>query len=195
MNGQRDRRSHRVAAPFDDVHGQFPRTGLEREAKAGGRRLAHRLAGTEQQHAGTARFRRHGEPAQFFVAGAAEPREKRPARPGAQHLLRRPQGVPSPRRAHHGELREIDSGGGERGRIRQVRRRQPDDALARGGKPRERGKRKLQLADAFLRTKDLGEPPDRPAAAGQLTIEIGVTRGNGTGKSCRRGAAPDLVAL
>ena len=55
---------------------------------------------------------------------------------GAQHLLRRPQCITAPGRVHDGEVREIDSSGGERGRIRQMRRGKPDHALAG---PRLRG--------------------------------------------------------
>lgn len=177
------------------MHVQFPCAGLEREAQAGRRGLAFGFARAKQQHAGAARFRSDRKPAQLLVAGGAEPREQRAARPCTQHLLRRPQGISTPRCAHHGELGKVDPGGSERRRIRQMGRREPDDALARVRESRQRGQRDLQLADAFLRTEDLRQPANRPPAAGQLAVEISVTRGNGTGKSCRRRATPDQVAL
>ena len=49
---------------------------------------------------------------------------------GAQHLFRRPQGVTTAGSAHDSELREIQAARSQSRRIRQVRRREPDDALA-----------------------------------------------------------------
>jgi len=195
VEGQRERCSRRAAAPFDDADAQFPRAGLEREAQACRGRLARGLLRAEDQHAGPARLGRHRQPAQLLVAGLAKPGKQRAAGSRAQHLLRGPERVAPARRAHHGELREIDPGRRQRRRVRQVGRREPDDALAGAGKPRERRQRDLELTDAFLRTEDLGERSGRPAAARQLAVEGGVTRGNRTGNPSGRGSAPDGIAL
>ncbi len=117
------------------------------------------------------------------------------AGPGAQHLLGRPQGVAPARRTHHRKIREVHACRGERGRIRQVRRRQPCDALARRGQGSQRRQRELQLADSFLQAEDLGERADRPAAARQFPVELGVTRGNRFGNPGERGAAPNRMPL
>src|SRR5437773_1628428 len=57
----------------------------------------------------------------------------------AQRLLGGPQAVAAPGCPHHGQAGKIDTRGGERGCIRQVRRREPDHALAGGGQSSERG--------------------------------------------------------
>ena len=89
---------------------------------------------------------------------------------------------------------EVDPRGGQRRRVRQVRRGEPDDALARPGQCRERRQHQLELADAFAPAEDLGERPGRPSAAGQLVIQVGETGGERRHGRERRAAAPDRVA-
>ena len=92
-------------------------------------------------------------------------------------------------------MREIDPRGGQRRRIRQVRRRKPHDTLAGPGKGREGRQHQLQLADAFAPAENLGQGAHRPAAARQLAVELGKAarhRGRAAGK---RAAAPDRMAL
>ena len=191
MDGKRERRPSRAAAPLDDADVQLPFTCFEREAKAGRRRFARSFRRAEEKHAGAARLRRHREPAQILVAAVAEPRQQGVARSGAQHLFRRPQRIPPPRRTHHGQLREVDPGGGERRGIRQMRRGEPDDALSGIGQPHERRQADLELADSLLRAQDFRQGADRPAAAGQFPVKRRITRGYRAGKPPRRGAAPD----
>ncbi len=101
--------------------------------------------------------------------------------------------------AHDGEARKVDTRRGERGRVRQVRRRQPDDALAGPGQPGERRQHELQFADAVPGAEDLAQPAGRPAAARQLAIERGKAAGNGCNGALhgagQRAAAPDGVPL
>ena len=114
---------------------------------------------------------------------------------GAQHLFGRPQRIAAPGGAHDGEMSQIDPCRGERGRVRQVRRREPHDALARGGERGERRQHELKLADAFAVRKDLGQRPGGPAAAGQLMIEDRETRWHGRRRLGEGCAAPDRMPL
>src|SRR6267378_4873368 len=113
----------------------------------------------------------------------------------SQRLFSGPQAVAAPGCPHYGQAGEIDTGGGERGRIRQVRRREPDHALARGGQRSERRQQQPQLADPLLQAEDLGEPAGRPAAPRQLAVQDRKPAGDGG--STRRGcsAAPDGMPL
>lgn len=95
---------------------------------------------------------------------------------GAQHLLGRPERIAAAGRMHDRQVDEIDARSGERGGIRQVRRREPDHALAGRGEPRDRRQDDLQLADSLLQPEDLGEGAPRPAAARQVPVEVDVTR-------------------
>jgi len=113
------------------------------------------------------------------------------AGPGAQRLLRRPKGVAPAGRADHGEMHEVDTGGGERGGIRHMRRREPHDALAGAREPSERRQQQLQLADAVLPPKDLGERAAGPSAARQLVVERVVAGGDGLPQRRQRSTAPD----
>lgn len=170
-------------------------SGLESDAQTGWRGLACGRRRPEQDDEGAAGFGRDGEPAQLLVAGMAEPADQAMAGTGAQHLLRRPEGVAPAGGAHHGKMRQIDARGGQGGRVRQMRRRQPDDALPGGSQSRQRRQHKLQLADALLQAHDLGQRPRRPAASRQFPVKVDVTRGNGWGNRCERLAAPDGVML
>jgi len=137
-----------------------------------------------------ARFRRHRQPPQLLVMGVAHPREERVAAPGAQRLLCRPERVTPAWSAHQREVGEIDAGGRERGRIRQVRRREPDDALARRGQANESRQHQPELADAFQVAKDLGQRARRPAAAGELGVQRRMAGGHRRGSLNMAAAAP-----
>ncbi len=153
------------------------------------------FARAEQHDESAARFGRDGEPAQLLVPGMAEPSDQAMAGTGAQHLLRRPEGVAPAGRAHHGKVCEIDPRGGQGGRVRQMRRRQPDDALPSGSKSRQRRQHELQLADSLLETEDLGQRPRRPAAPRQFPVEVDITRGNRWGNRRERLATPNRMLL
>src|SRR4051812_23378318 len=105
-----------------------------------------------------------------------EPREQRAAGSRAQHLLGCPKRVSPAWRAYHGKVSEVDAGRGKRRGIRQMRRREPDDALTGRGQRCERRHHDLQLADASKATENLGQRPARPTAAWELTIERAVSR-------------------
>ena len=171
-----ERRAGERPAAFQDPHGESIAGGLEGEPQCGGRGFACRGGGPENGDEGMARLGRDREAAQFLVARMAQPRDERVARPGAQHLLRRPERIEAAGRAHDGELREIDAGGGERRRIRQVRRGEPHDALALLRQRGERRQDDLQLAYTLCVAQDLGERPARPPAARQLRIELAISR-------------------
>ena len=115
----------------------------------------------------------HREAPQLRVAGDGQPCQQRTAAARAQHLLGRPQGVAPARGADHDELREVDPGGSERRRIRQVGRRDPGHAPALPGQRRERRQDELQLADPLALAQEFREPARWPSAAGQLAIQEG----------------------
>ena len=117
--------------------------GFEGEAQAGGRGFRGGFARAEQRDPGRAALGRDRKAPQVVVARAAEPAEQRMAASGAQRLLRRPERVAPAGGAHHGELRQIDPGGGERRGIRQMRRRQPHHPLAGPGQGRQRRQEEL----------------------------------------------------
>src|SRR5882762_7188794 len=113
----------------------------------------------------------------------------------SQRLFSGPQAVAAPGCPNHGQAGKIDTGGGERGRIRQVRRREPDHALARGGQRSERRQQQPQLADPLLQAEDLSELAGRPAAPWELAVQD--CKPAGDGGSMRKGfsAAPDGMPL
>src|SRR3970040_1738674 len=71
-----------------------------------------------------------------------------------------------------------------------MRRRKPDEALARPGKRRHGRQHELQLADALALAEDLGERAGRPAAAGKLAVEGVKSAGDGGSGAEKRAAAP-----
>jgi len=189
------RRAGRRAAALEDAQRKVSGRGLERNAQAGGRRLALGFAGAEQGDEHAARLGGARQPLQLAVAGVMNPRQQCAAASRAQHLLRGPERVAPARRAHHGKICKVDARGGERGRIRQVRRRQPDHALARRGQRGERRHQDLQLADSFTGAENLGQRPARPAASGKLTVERAVSGRHDLGRTHERRAAPDGMPL
>ena len=153
------------------------------------------FARAEQHDESSARLGGDREAAQFLIPGMAEPSDQGMAGAGAQHLLRRPEGIAPAGGAHHGEMGEIHARGGQGGRIRQMRRREPYDALPGRGEPCQRRQDELQLADSFLQPQNLGERRGRPPAARQLPVELHITRGNCWGNRRERRAAPDGMLL
>lgn len=97
---------------------------------------------------------------------------------GAQDLLRCPQCITAPGGAQDHQISEVHTRGSQRGRIGQVRRRKPGHALLALRERSKCGQHELQLAEAFLAGKDLGQRTNRPAATRQLAIEFGVAGGN-----------------
>lgn len=190
-----DRRPGERPAALHDLHSQSLAFALEAEPQGGRRRLLRGFRGTEQRHERAARFRRHGKAAQLVVARMVEPREQRMARPRAQHLLRRPQRIPPPRRADHRKVREIDPRRSQRRRIRHVRRREPHHPLPRRRQLRQRRQQQLQLPDPFLQSQQLRQRPHRPPATGQLRRKLYITRWNRLRKRSRPPTPPDAVPL
>ena len=154
-----------------------------------------RFGRPEERHPGAARLGGHREAPQLVVTRTREPDSERMAACGTQHLLRRPECITPPRGVHQRELREIDAGGSERRRVRQVRRRQPYDALARPRKRGQRGQRELQLSDACTPDQKLGQDAGWPAAAGKLAVERCEARGRGRCTGRQPSATPDWMPL
>src|SRR5438105_9357040 len=69
----------RRAAALQNAQGELALGRLERDAQAGGRRLARRFAGAKQRDQGAAAFGGEREAPQLRVAGVAKPREQRMA--------------------------------------------------------------------------------------------------------------------
>lgn len=154
-----------------------------------------RLGRAEERHPGLARLGGHRKPTQFVVARARKPGYERMAACRTQHLLGRPQGIAPPRRAHQHQLGEIDAAGGKCGRIRKMRRREPDDAFAGPRKRGERRQHELQLADARTPDEKLGQRAGGPAAAGKLAVEHIEAGGHGTCNGGQPSATPDWMPL
>ena len=114
---------------------------------------------------------------------------------GAQALLRGPQGIEAPGGAHHGEIREVDARRSKGRRIGKMRRREPDDALARHCEPRERRQHDLELSYALAIAENLGERTDRPARARKLSIERVVSRRYSAQRRSEAAAAPNRLLL
>ena len=84
----------------------------------------------------------------------------------AQRLFRCPQRITPPGRTYHGQALQTHACSMQRGRIRQVRRREPSYAVPCGSQRREHRQHDLQLANAFGMAKGFDKPADRPTAAG-----------------------------
>lgn len=151
------------------------------------------FVGTPERDEGMSRTGGNGKAAQFGVARARQPGEERMTDAGAQRLLGRPERIVPAGGADHRELGEIGTGRGERRRVRQVRRREPQDALARRGQRGERGDEKAELADGPLAAKDLGQRGGRPPAAGQFGVECRETRRQAGRRARQACAAPDAL--
>ncbi len=91
---------------------------------------------------------------------------------------------------------KTNPGGGPGRRMGAVRRCHQHHSLTGSGERRQRRQQQAEFADAFVFRQQFGQPPARPAAAGQLGIE----GGKAAGKSRRwrygeRIAATDVGAL
>lgn len=76
-----------------------------------------------------------------------------------------------------------------------MRRREPDDVLARAAQSPQHRQHELQLADAFAVGEELGQLAGRPAIPRKLGIQ-GVKPGWRSRKALHQsGAAPDRLAL
>jgi len=151
--------------------------------------------GTKNCHESRARFRGKRKAAQFCIPRLREPCHEAPAACGAQRLLRSPERIPVTGRSHHCKVAEVNAGRRQPGRIGNMRRGKPHDALARAGKSRERRQEKLQFADAFCVGENLGEHARGPPSARQLGIEWPESRGNCRHRGKGGRAAPDGLAL
>ncbi len=172
------------------------RRSVRREGEAQRRRRRDGLlAGTPPQHAPGAAFARGDrEPAQHAVVVRPEPRERGAAFGRAQRLLVRPQLFSDAAAAHDQQAREVESRAGERRRVRQVRRRDPDDVAAAGLQTRERGQREPDLADAFAREqRPRSAPPaaSRARAARRRAPESRSASPPARARSRRRARSPD----
>ena len=103
---------------------------------------------------------------------------------GVQRLLGCPQGFFCRPGGDDDQAREIDAKRGKRRRVRQMRRRDPNEGAFLRRQCGERCAQYAQLADAFMPRHDFGQCRGRPAAAGQLCIERGKT-----GRHARAGDA------
>ncbi len=170
--------------------------GGQRNAQHRGRRLARSFARPEQQRERAAGFGGKLQPPQLDEAGRARPDEHAAASRRVECLLRRPQGVAVLGGFDDHHTGEIDAGGGERRRIRQVRRGDPGDEFPLRRKPRKGRAEQAQLADAFVLRQDFSERAAGPAAARQLGVERGKTGGNAGVAGAREfGPAPDARVL
>ena len=142
-----------------------------------------------------ARFGRHGKALQLGVARPFQPRRKRMAAPGAQCLLRRPERIAAARRRGDQELREIEPRGSERGRIRNMRRTDPQGSITSAYQCRQRRQYEPELADTRLIAQKLGERLARPAASGELGVQGRETRGLRRNVPDQSPAAPHRVPL
>ena len=185
----------RRAAALEDAQRQGAVCRLEGDAQCSRRGFVRRGKRPEQGHEGAAGLRRHREPPQVRIAGIAQPCDERMAACRAQRLLGRPKRLAPPGRPHHRQMREVEARSGERRRVRQMRRRDPDDALAGGGKSGKRGHQQGELTDPLKAAKQLGQPFARPAAARQLAVKLAVPARQSGGKPRECAAAPDRVPL
>ena len=122
MHLQEERPPEGRAAALEDSHGERSGGRLEGEAQAGGRGFMEGFDGPPERDEGAPGFGGDGEAAQLRVARTRQPGEQRMAARRAQHLLGGPERIAPAGRPDHGELGEVDPRGGQRRRIRQVRR-------------------------------------------------------------------------
>ena len=189
---QRSREGRAAALEDFDRQASSPSDSRARRRQAG-EDSAAAWSGRNSATQAELRLGRHRKAAQVIVGGLAEPAEERMAASGAQRLLGGPEGIAPARRADDRQVLQIHPGGGERRGIRQVRRSQPDHALAGPRQGRQGRQDELQLADAFPAAQKLGQRPARPPAAGQLGIKNSMAGGNGGNPELRGAAEPDRV--
>src|SRR5205809_91390 len=162
----------------------------ERNPQRGWRRLAGGLRDPEQKSRCATAFGSDLQAPQLRVFRASRPSEHRAAGVRGKRLLGCPERFFRRGNAHNDEVRDIDSRRGERRRVGQVRRRDPDEPQSAPGQSGKRRSKQAQFADAVVRRQDLGQHSGGPASAGKL----GVKPGKSTGKGRRTGPAQDLAA-
>src|SRR5436190_12149825 len=113
----------------------------------------------------------------------------------AQGLLGRPERFAAARRTHDEQVHRIEARGSQCGRIRQVRRADPDGALTRAREPGKRRQNERELADACRVSEELAQSRTWPAATGEFLIEAGKAARHGIQIGAERSAAPQDVAL
>lgn len=101
------------------------------EPKRRRRTLTRRCCRTIKESERAARLGGKRKSLQLDIAQAWQPGDQSGNDSAAQHLLRGPKRIPGPLRLQHNELCEINTTGSERRRIGNVRRGEPNDALAR----------------------------------------------------------------
>ena len=115
---------------------------------------------------------------QLGEGGRARPEKHAAAGRRAQRLLRRPQCVAVPGSLDDDDAGQVDAGRGERRRIGQVGRGDPDDEFALRGQLRQRRAEDAQLTYAFVLRQDFGQGTARPAAARQFGVQRRKARGD-----------------
>jgi len=139
---------------------------------------------------------RHLQAAQLGKARTVGPAQHGATGVGAQRLLGRPQRIAAIGGAHDDDARQIDAGGGERRRVRQVRRRDPGNRASRRTQMRKCRAEDAQFAYALMGGQDFGERSAGPAAARQFGVQRGKAAGDpGCAAGGGRRAAPDAAGL
>ena len=193
---QQDRVGEGGTAALHHAYRKAAAARAERDPQRGGRRLAGSLRNSEQKSKRAAVFGGDLQAPQLRVFRASRPGEHRAAGIRGERLLGRPERFFRRNRANNDEVRDIDSRRGERRRVGQVRRRDPDKPQSASGQSGKRGPKQAQLADAFVRRQDLGQRSGRPAPAGKLGIKPGKSAWNGRRAGPAQAvAAPDVGAI
>src|SRR5437773_1268920 len=187
---QQDGLSEGGTAALEHAYRKAAVARAERDPQRGWRRLAGSLRDPEQKSWCAAAFGSDLQAPQLRVFRALRPGEHRAAGVRGKRLLGCPECFFRRGNAHDDEVRDIDSRCGERRRVGQVRRCDPDEPQSAPGQSGKRRSKQAQLADAFVRRQDLDQRSGRPASAGKL----GVKPGKSTWKGRRTGPAQDLAA-
>src|SRR6266516_1338036 len=187
---QQDGLSEGGTAALEHAYRKAAVARAERDPQRGGRRLARSLRDPEQESRCATAFGSDLQAPQLRVFRTLGPGEHRAAGVRGKRLLGCPERFFRRGNAHDDEVRDIDSRRGERRRVGQVRRCDPDEPQSAPGQSGKRRSKQAQLADAFMRRQDLGQHSGGPASAGKL----GVKPGKSTGKGRRTGPAQDLAA-
>src|SRR6266705_3504273 len=187
---QQDGLSEGGTAALEHAYRKAAVARAERDPQRGGRRLARSLRDPEQKSRCAAALGSDLQAPQLRVFRALRPGEHRAAGVRGKRLLGCPECFFRRGNAHDDEVRDIDSRRGERRRVGQVRRCDPDEPQSAPGQSGKRRSKQAQLADAFVRRQDLGQHSGGPASAGKLGVKLGKS----TGKGRRTGPAQDLAA-
>ena len=172
---QQNRRIKGCAAAFEYAHGKPAVPGFEIEPQRRARCFSARLLRAEQHGEHWVAFGGQLQAPQLGIFNGAGPREHRAAGLRAQRLFGRPQRFARRTGGDDDDAREIDAEGGERRRVRQMRRRNPRECTFLRGQRGEGGAQYAQFADAFMLRQDFRQRRGRPAAAGQFRVERAKT--------------------